>query len=172
MKEQAIVIFIPKNKDVNEIRKKHDKFYKEFKPHTTLVYPFKIKNQKQLNEHIEQSIKNIKRFKLSLKGLKKSKKDFYLYLLINQGEKEILKLYNQLHSRLLTRFKNEDMPKYIPHMTLGVFKTKEDIDNVIKEIKKKKLEVKFLVREICLLTFKKGAKIEKIKRFKLKSVLK
>ena len=88
--------------------------------------------------------------------------------MVNQSKKEIKKLYNQLHSKLLTKFKNEDMPKYIPHMTLGVFKTKKDIDNAIKEIKKKKLEVNFVVNEICLLTFKKGAKIEKIKKFKLR----
>jgi len=168
VKEQAIVILIPDNKHVDEVRKKHDWFYKESKPHTTIVYPFKLKNQKQLDKHIEQSIKNIKQFSLTLKGLEKSKKDFYLYLLVNKGKKEILKLYEQSRSKLLTKFKNEDMPKYIPHMTLGSFKSKKDIDNAIKEIKKKKIEVNFTVKEICLLTFKKRAEIRSIKRFKLK----
>ena len=51
MKEQAIVIFIPKDKKVEVIRKKYDKYYKEFKNHVTLSYPFKIKNQKLLNKH-------------------------------------------------------------------------------------------------------------------------
>jgi 2'-5' RNA ligase len=60
------------------------------------------------------------------------------------------------------------MPKYIPHLTLGSFDNEKEINNAIKEIKKGKLETRFIVNEICLLTFKKGAKIEKIKRFRLK----
>ncbi len=168
MKEQAIIIFIPLNKNIDSVRRKYDRYYREFKNHVTLVYPFKIKKQKQLNNHIINSIKEIKPFKITLKGLKKSKKDFYLYLLVSRGKKDILRLYKNLHSELLTRFKNKDILRYIPHLTLGSFKSKSEINNAMKEIKKKNLEVKTTIEEICLLTFKKGAKIEKIKRFKLK----
>ncbi|MFA7707574.1 MAG: 2'-5' RNA ligase family protein [Candidatus Pacearchaeota archaeon] len=168
MKEQAIVIFIPNNKEINKIRKKYDKYYKKFKNHITLSYPFKIGNQKILNEHIENSIKSIKSFKIVLKELKKSKKDYYLYLLIKKGNKNILKLYKNLHSKLLTKFKNKDMPKYIPHLTLGSFKTNLDINNAIKQIKYQNLSIKTKINEICLLTFKKGPEIENIKRFNLK----
>ncbi|MFA5174472.1 MAG: 2'-5' RNA ligase family protein [Candidatus Pacearchaeota archaeon] len=168
MKEQAIIIFIPNNKKIDDVRKKYDRYYKEFKPHITLVYPFKVANQKKVCEHIINSIKNFKSFKIELKGLKRSAKEYYLYLVINKGKNNIVKLYKKLNSGILKGFENKKMPRYIPHVTLGSFSSKSKMEEAIKIIKKKDIKINADISKIHLLTFKKGAEIEKIKGFKLK----
>ena len=166
--KQAIAILLKRNKKIEAIRKRYEPDYKKFKPHISLVYPFQNIPQKQLYEHIEKSIKNIKPFKITLKGLKKSVKAFYLYLLVDKGKNKIIKLYKNLNSKILVGFKNKDMPKYIPHITLGAFKTKSDINKAIKNIKKDKIKAGYIIWEIHLLSLKKDNKIKSIKKFKLK----
>ena len=163
--KQAIAILLKKDKQIEKIRKNYIPNYKKFKPHITLVYPFEIKNKKQLNEHIQKSVK-IKQFKLSLEKLKKSAKEYYLYLLVKKGKKKIVKLYKKLNSGILKGFKNKDMPKFIPHITIGIFKTKKEIDKAIKEIKDVKFETK--IEHINLLNLDKNNKIKSIKKFRLK----
>lgn len=165
---EVINILLKKNKEIERVRKKYDKDYKKFKPHINIVYPFEYANQEQLHSHIKESIQDTKPFKLVLKDLKKSSKDYYLYLTVDKGKKEILRIYKNLHSKILTKFVNKDMPKYTPHLTLGHFKTKKEIDNAIKNIKKQKIKYETFVDEICLLTLRKDLKIKSMKRFKLK----
>jgi len=166
--KQSIVILLPENKKIRRIRERYDPNYKKFKLHISVVFPFQNVPKKQLYEHIRKSLKKIKPFKLTLKGLKKSAKEYYLYLLINKGKDELKEAYKNLHSKLLAKFKNKDMPSYIPHITLGVFKTKKEIDNAIKKIKNKNPVLKTKVNAISLLTLDKSYKIKSIKKFKLK----
>ena len=165
--KQDLIISINKNKTVEKIRKEYFRDYKKFKPHITLVYNFEIDNQKQLNKYIIDSIKNIKPFELTLQGLKKSAKEYYLYLLVKKGRKQVKQLYKNLNSDILKNFKNKDMPVYIPHITLGVFNSKREIDNAVKDIQliNPKLEMK--VSSIQLLTLNRDDLIKSIKRFKL-----
>jgi len=141
---------------------------KKFKPHMTLVYPFEISDQSLLYNHILKSIKNISPFKIKFKGLKKSVKDYYLYLLVQNGKSNILKLYKKLNSGILKDFKNPDMPKYIPHISLGIFKSKKDIENAMRNPKFKNQEYSVKISSIQLLTLKKDDSIKSIKKFNLK----
>ncbi|MAH06873.1 hypothetical protein CMI38_01325 [Candidatus Pacearchaeota archaeon] len=166
--ENVILIQVPKNKEIEKVRKKYDPNHKNFKPHISIVYPFPKTNPKDLDEHIKNSIKKIKPFKITLNGLKKSTKDYYLYLLVDKGEGTIKKLYKNLHRKLLNKYKNKDMPRYIPHITLGIFKTKKEIDEALKEIKKINLRLEFTLNKISLLTIDKNHKIKSTKGYKLK----
>ena len=143
-------------------------FYKKRKPHITLVYPFEIKNQKDLEKHIKKSIKDIKPFKITLKGFHKSKKGYYLALAIDQGKSQIMKIYRNLNSRILKDFKNPKIPRYVPHMTLGKFKSKKEIDKIIKNLKPQNLEFSTKINSVQLLTVRKDESIKSIKNFKLK----
>lgn len=166
--KQVLVILIKKSREVEEIRKSYLKDYKKFKPHITLVYPFKIKDQRSLNEHIENSLQKLKPFELTLEGLKKSAKEYYLYLLVKEGKKELMHLYKNLNSGILKNFKNKDMPVYIPHITLGIFDSKDEINNAIKKIERLKLRSEMKVTKIELLTLNSDNSIKKIEEFKLK----
>ena len=165
--KQAIVILLKKNKEINKIRKEYDPNYRKFEPHLTLVFPFEDLNQKKLNKHIKKSIKGIESFKIVLKGLKKSAKEYYLYLLVSKGNLKIKRAYRKLNSDILSGVENKDMPKYIPHVTLGIFKTKKQIEDAIKEVKKEKLNINYLIDGIHLVTLKKNNSIKSIRKFKL-----
>jgi 2'-5' RNA ligase len=165
--KQVIVILLKKDKKIEQIRKRYVQEYKKFKPHITLVYPFRVKNQIALHGHIKNSIENVEPFELSLEGLKKSAKGYYLYLIVNKGGKEVIKLYNNLNKRLLKDFKNKDMPEYIPHLSIGVFKTKKEIDEAIKEIKKDNISLKMNIKSIHLLTINKNHALISKKDFRL-----
>jgi len=165
--KQAIVILLKQYKEIQKIRRKYDPGYEKYSPHITLASPFENINQNRLKEHIKDSIKNIKVFKLELQSLRKSPKEFYLYLLIKKGNDKIVKIHKNLYSKLLGKWLRRDIP-YIPHVTLGVFKTKEQIDSAIKELREQKIEIKVTIDFICLLTLKKDYSIKSIKRFKLK----
>ena len=168
--KQAIVINFNESK-IDKIRKryipKYNK-YKSFKPHVTLVYAFEVKDQKKLNEHIKNVVKGIKSFNLSLKGFQRSVKEYYLYLLLDKGKSKVMALYKKLNKGVLSSFKNKDMTRYIPHITLGVFKTRKQIDEASEDLKKKKVGFKTNIKSIQLLTLNKNHSIKKTKRFNLK----
>ncbi len=142
--------------------------YKKRKPHITLVYPFEIKNQKTLEKHIKKSIENIKPFKITLKGLKKSKKGHYLSLAIDQGKSQFMEIYRNLNSGILKNFKNPKILRYSPHVTLKKFKSKKEIDNTIKDLKSQNIKFSTKINSIQLLTLEKGDLIKSIKNFRLK----
>jgi len=165
--KQVINIIFKANKEIVKVRKKFG-IESKIKPHITLAYPFENVDQKELIKHIKKSIKTQKPFKITLKELQKSTKEYYLYLLVDKGKKQILQLYKKLNSTLLKDFKNPDMPKYIPHITLGVFHSKKEIDKAIKESKRESLKMETIIDYICLLTLNSNNKIISTKKFKLK----
>jgi len=164
--KQAIVIFTEKNKDIDRIRKKYDPYYKKFKSHITLAFPFENISQKELYNHIKKSLHSIRSFKMTLQGIRKSPEEYYLYLLVKKGKKEILKIHKRLYLRLLTKYLRKDIP-YIPHMTLGVFKKKKEIDRALKELKNKNLEIKAVINSIYLINLNKNLSLKSYKKFYL-----
>jgi len=163
--KQAILIFSKTNKIIESARKKYDPLYKEFKSHITVAFPFENVSQKKLEKHITNAIKGIKPFELVLKGVRKSPKEFYLYLLVNKGKKELIKIHKKLYSKLLTKHLRKDIP-YIPHVTIGIFHEKKYIDKALKELRNKKVESKTKVNSISLITLNKKYKNESIKEVK------
>lgn len=165
--KQVINILLKLDKRVERIGRKYGALSDEIKPHITLVYPFEINDQKELTKHIENVISKSVKFKITLKGLRKSEKGYYLYLLVNRGRDKILELYKGLNSGILSGFENKDMPSFVPHISLGIFNSEEQINKAIKEIGKQNLKVECLIDKINLLTLE-GHKIISFKEFKLK----
>lgn len=163
--KQAIVILI-KNQVIEKIRMKYDPQATKIQPHITLAFPFENINQVELYAHVRDSIKKIKKFKLVLKGVKASPKKYYLYLLVKKGKKEILGINKNLYSKLLTKWLRKDIP-YIPHLTLGVFKSKQEIDNAIEKLEKEGLEFNFEISSIQLITLNQDISIKSVKNFSL-----
>ena len=157
-----------RDRKIEEIRKRYGADIKKFRPHISLVYPFEVKDQERLFAHIKHSIKDIKSFKIILKKLEKSKREHYLYLSPIKGKNNLLNLHKKLNSGILNKFKNKDMPKYIPHLSLSNFESKKEIDNAIKELSKEKPIYKTKISAIQLLTLNKDFSIKLIKKFRLK----
>jgi hypothetical protein len=164
--QQAIVLLIKKSEGINKIRKRYDPFWKKYRCHLTLVYRFRKKKASIIDKHIKDSIKLIKPFQITFRGYGKSVNEHYLYFLIKRGRDNIIKLHKKLNFGILKHVKNKKMPKYLPHISLGVFKTKKQIDQALKQLPK--IQVNEKVDRIQLLTLDKNRNIKSIKTFKLK----
>jgi 2'-5' RNA ligase len=164
--KQVINILI-KNKNISRLQKEYNPDYKKIIPHITLVYPFENVNQENLIKHIKKQLKNTKKFKITLRGFGKSAKEYYLYLLVKKGNTNLITLYKKLNSGLLKNFKKKDMPRYIPHISLGNFKTAQEINKVLLKLKNNPLKIDYLVEKITLLTLNTH-KIKSKKEFRLK----
>jgi len=162
------MIILKKDRVIESVRKRFLPNYSKYKPHITLVYTFEVSDQKELSKHIKNITGNIKSFKLSLEGLKTSSKGYYLYLLANKGKDKLMKIYRNLNKGILKGLKNKDMPKYIPHITLGIFRSRKQISQAKKDLLKEKIRVELEIKSIQLLTFKKNRSIDKIKSYYLK----
>lgn len=66
MKDQTqLITLLIKSRGITQLRKKYDPSYStNFPNHLNLVYSFSGINQKELFEHINNSIKNIRNFRL------------------------------------------------------------------------------------------------------------
>ena len=56
--KQVLTIFLEKDEQIEQIRKKYVPNYEKFEPHITLVYPFEIEDQDKLKEHISELLKD------------------------------------------------------------------------------------------------------------------
>lgn len=137
MKERTIMIF-PKFKNIeiiNEIRNKYDPLADKVNPHITIVFPFACELK---NEEIESWIKNaltgMHPFELELFGISKHVDNFgnYLFLNVQKGQEEIIRLSQLLYNNILKKFKSD--LSYIPHMTIGKFKNEEQLISAFGDI--------------------------------------
>ena len=150
--KQAIIILLKKNPVIELIRKKYVPGYDKYEPHISLVYSFDVSNQDMLIKHIKSSVSDFSPFRLVMKGFEKSKKEYYLYLSVADGLSEILSLYGKLNSGILSGFENKDMPKYIPHMTLGIFDSEKEINSAIEEITSMNISFETIIESVQLIT--------------------
>lgn len=109
---------------INDFRREYDPGWKTIRPHITLVSPISELSENSLIGHLDSVIRSLKPFPITLSGLSKSF-DHYLFLLVKQGNQQIIKLHDQLYSGLLVPYLPNDYP-FIPHLTLGYFGTKEN----------------------------------------------
>ena len=150
--KQVLTIILEKDEKIEQVRKKYVPNYENFKPHITLVYPFEFEDQDKLKEHISESLKDFEPFEISLEGLQKSAKGYYLYLLVNKGKEKIVNLHEKLNGGILNNFRNPDMPKYIAHLSIGVFENEEQRKKAIDEISKMNIIFEMKIKSIQLLT--------------------
>ena len=141
MQYYAVVYFPEIQLDqINTFRKKYDPQHKVIAPHITLIFPFSRILEKVIVQHLQTVTKDIQPFKISLSGLTKSFDD-YLFLLIENGKNGVDNLHDTLYSGILAGQLQRDIP-FIPHITLGYFRSENDhFNDVLFETAKKEAEV-------------------------------
>lgn len=130
--KQAIVMFLPEEDSIEMIRGRY--FDSSIKPHITLVYPFSVDGKERLESHIKEAIKGIEPFRMKLKGLRKSARGFYVYLLVDEGRDSVIELHDRLNSGVLQGFENPDMPEYIPHLSLAALGSENEREQLISSL--------------------------------------
>lgn len=164
MEQYAIVYFPNINTEkINAFREKYDPYCNIISPHITLVSPFSDISEDQIFKHIETVTKDMRPFQVHLHGLMKT--DDLLFLLVKEGQEEIVKIHNLLYSGILTSLKQ----RYIfdPHITLGEFRTKEN-QKIYTEAEKINLDIHTTFDSISLIKGDGMSPAKTVKNFDFK----
>ena len=180
------LLYYPKYNDnkVEDFRKKHDKNYKDWNSHITLIFPIPDNeiNETELISHIKNILKDSISFEIHIKGLVKSW-DHWLFIILEEGNNKIIKLHDKLYVGHLKKFLRKDI-EFIPHIAIGHFSKKSNYNvadpkkfklnekyyNIAyKDAEKFKFDYRCNVNKLVLEKFDENFKyIGKIKEFNLK----
>jgi 2'-5' RNA ligase len=117
---------------INRFRKKYDPQHHLIEPHITLVFPISdFHDESDLIHHVESVTKDLESFPIHLQGLQRSN-DNYLFLLLAEGNADIINLHTELYTGILAAYRREDLP-YVPHLTLGSFSGNADTYSEVLE---------------------------------------
>src|ERR1051325_10646116 len=95
---------------INRLRRKYDPQFDLIAPHITVMFPVPESIGKhRLLSHIESVLPHWKPFPIHWKGLRKSW-DEYLFLVLEGGEAEVIRLHDDLYTGLLSEYRSKDIP--------------------------------------------------------------
>jgi len=120
--QKLAVVFFPKInlEKINTFREKYDPNWHIIPPHITIVSPVSGISENQLEEHVDNVIKDLSYFSIRLTTLTKTIDD-NLFLRVKKGNDEIVNLHDKLYSGILAPYVPTDFP-FVPHVTLGDFR--------------------------------------------------
>lgn len=119
-------------KQINQLRKRYDPQVNLIEPHITVVFPVpEVVGERRLFLHLEQVLRGWQPFVIQLRGLHQSA-DNSLFLLVQEGSSEIIRLHNELYTGVLAEFHRDDLP-FVPHITLGSFSEDEHYRHALHE---------------------------------------
>ena len=136
---------------INRLRSKYDPQFRLIAPHITIMFPTPDSiGESSLVSHIESVLRCWESFPIRLKGLQQSW-DEYLFLLLNKGEGDVIRLHEEIYAGLPSEYRNEVRP-FIPHMTLGVFTGKnEEYAQALKEAERLNLDYECMLDRLHLI---------------------
>ena len=165
-----VVIIEPKFENgevIENLRGKYDPTMAKVVPyHITLVYPFEDDSISfdELRNHVSSSVGNVRPFNIRLQCVY-SVEDRYLFLDVVKGKSTLKELQGRLYRGVLQDYSNIPELRYEPHITLGRFDSKEELERALEEIGDLRDSFSANVNEISLAEVIKGKipKVEKIR---------
>lgn len=120
---------------INQFRREYDPLVELIEPHITLMFPVPDSiGRDNLVHHLENALAGWQPFPIHLQGFQVSWDD-YLFLLLQEGNANIIRLHDEIYTGLLEEHWRKDIP-FIPHLTLGVFsKGSTDLERALEEAK-------------------------------------
>jgi 2'-5' RNA ligase len=110
---------------IDRVRKKYDPTVDMIKPHITVMFPIPDEiDEIELIDHISSILNKWKAFPIQIRGLKISW-DHWLFLVLEQGNDDVVRLNRDIYSGMLAKYQREDM-EFIPHISLGLFTEHND----------------------------------------------
>jgi 2'-5' RNA ligase len=121
------------NRYIQELRSKYDPLYGKIKPHVTLAFPFDSAMEKTaLEEKVKGCLAGMPRFRIAT-GRVHYTDDNFMILDFSSGNEEIVKIHDELYSRVLPEFLNRKI-EYRPHLTLGYFQDGFQLFKAMKDL--------------------------------------
>lgn len=121
----AVVIIPPENlwQPIQAIRQRHDRHFRRWMPHITMIYPFRPREEfDELAEQFQSACQNIQPFPIKFAGLNyfHHRKEDYTLWLAPEPKEPIVILQQRIHQLVpdcddVTRFKNG----FTPHLSVG-----------------------------------------------------
>jgi 2'-5' RNA ligase len=125
---------------INQLRNKYDPTCRIIDPHITIMFPLPASvGETDLIQHLTTVLKSVTSFSIHMAGFIKSW-DHWLFLTLREGNSEVIQLYDQIYSGVLSSYKRSDIP-FIPHIGLGLF-TKKGADYSLLDPQKVELDQK------------------------------
>lgn len=140
IKKRTIMIFpqFENQNIINEIRGKYDPLVNHVSPHITLVFTFESSlTSIEIKEHLVEVLDGTRRFSLTLQEIVNIDNPLgrYLFLDIKEGNEQIKELSKKLYTGILQNYKPDWLSEktFMPHMTIGSFTSKEDLNVAFKD---------------------------------------
>ena len=135
---------------INLFRKKYDPQVDLIQPHITLMFPVPESiGEDNLVHHLQSVLSGWQPFPIHLQGLQKSWDD-YLFLMVQEGNADIISLQSGIYTGVLADYRKEDIP-YVPHLTLGVFaKNANEYAEALEEAKRLDLDYRCVLDKVHL----------------------
>ena len=134
---------------VETVRRKHDPAAGKVRAHITLVFPFEsVIARSKLEVHMLRALKGIAPFEVTLGGFKRvsGETGHFLFLKVRKGAAKLKRLHDALYRGVISRHRPAWLKRveFLPHMTLGKFETREQLDRAYQELKKSRLASRVL----------------------------
>lgn len=150
----AVVIIPPVDvwSTIQSIREKHDRQFRRWMPHITLIYPFRpIDEFERILAEFQSVCREIEEFEIELAEFDffKHYNENYTIWLKPEPKEKIIDLQGRLQNIVpdcddVRKFKNG----FTPHLSVGQVKGKENREKLLKELKDMWKPVKFLADSI------------------------
>ncbi len=136
---------------INQLRSKYDPQFHLIAPHITIMFPVPDSiGERGLVSHIESVLSHWEPFPICLKGYQRSW-DEYLFLLLNIGEVDVIRLHDEIYTGLLSKYRDDVRP-FIPHVTLGAFSGRnEEYAQALNEAERLKLDYECVLDRLHLI---------------------
>lgn len=133
------------NQQILDFREKYDPTAGLIDDHLTIVFPVPDKiSEAHISKHIKNVLNTWKPFEIHINSFIKTW-DHWLFLILDEGFKEVTRMYNELYTGILRPYYRPDL--FIPHVGVGyVGKEQFDIFNPHDELDEEKY--KKIVKEI------------------------
>ena len=113
---------------INELRNKYDPLADKVHPHITLVFPFESDlTTSEVYRAIDNCLSTMQPFQIEARELSTSGR--WLFIDIKNGTDVLSSVHNALYENGFSKYKPVWLREYKPHITVGVFGTKEEAEN-------------------------------------------
>jgi 2'-5' RNA ligase len=143
---------------IQSFRQKHDSNYELVSPHISLVFEVSDIEPDEFISHAQLICGNCPAIDFRLRSSKVVQgiddKNWYLFLVPDEGYSKIIELHDKLYTGDLARHLRRDIP-FIPHMTVGIFQKLDDCQKAEDELNDTQFDIPGRIISVDVVMYEK-----------------